>query len=119
MKHKMFVIYDSKANAYMTPWFLHQDAMAQRAFSDCVNDQNHNFGKHPEDYTLFQIGQFDDQTAELNINEKPKTFGNGLTYIVQTKEQNDFFDETTNKLLEENRNTRSQRLIPTNNGEDT
>jgi len=90
MEHKMFVIHDSKANAYMQPWFLTQRAMAQRAFMDCVNDKEHNFGRHPEDYTLFQIGTFDDQTAEVKW-EPPKSIGNGLEYLKQEEEQPDMF----------------------------
>ncbi len=80
MKHKMFVIFDSKANAYMQPWFLTQDGMALRAFSDCVNDKDHNFGRHPEDYTLFTIGEFDDQTAQVEWIT-PQTMGNGIAYL--------------------------------------
>lgn len=80
MKHKMFVIYDSKANAYMQPWFLTQNGMALRAFSDCVNDKDHNFGRHPEDYTLFDIGEFDDANADIK-STAPKSLGNGIEFV--------------------------------------
>ncbi len=86
MQHQMFVVYDSKANAYMQPWFLTQQAMAQRAFSDCVNDPDHNFGRHPEDYTLFNIGEFNDQTAQVQW-QPPKSCGNGLEYIIQIPDE--------------------------------
>ncbi len=93
MKHKMFVIYDSKANAFMQPWFLTQEGMAQRAFSDCVNDSDHNFGRHPEDYTLFNIGDFDDQNAKIQ-STTPITMGNGIQYLKAelADEQHDLFD---------------------------
>ncbi len=94
MKQLMFVIYDSKANAYMQPWFLTQQGMAQRAFSDCVNDADHNFGRHPEDYTLFQIGEFDDQTAKVEWTT-PKAMGNGIEYVLKPKPktQHDWIEE--------------------------
>jgi len=91
MKHKMFVIYDVKANAYMQPWFLTQEGMALRAFSDCVNDKEHNFGRHPEDYTLFNIGEFDDSNAEVTW-QTPKSMGNGIEYI-KLDTQPDLFKE--------------------------
>ncbi len=93
MKHQMFVIYDAKANAYMQPWFLTQQGMAQRAFSDCVNDTDHNFGKHPEDYTLFTIGEFDDATADIKWTA-PKSLGNGIEYklAVPETQQIDLFE---------------------------
>jgi len=65
MEQKIFTIYDSKAKAYLTPFFLHEDGMAIRVFADCVNDTNHQFGKHPEDYTLFNIGSWSDEKAKL------------------------------------------------------
>jgi len=104
MKSKMFVIYDVKANAYMQPWFLTQTGMALRAFSDCVNDPEHNFGRHPEDYTLFQIGDFDDQDARINWNA-PQSMGNGIEFVVQEKtNQLDLYD-TPDQLLAETQQT--------------
>ncbi len=89
MKHQMFVIYDSKARAYMQPWFLTQDGMAQRAFSDCVNADDHNFARHPEDYTLFNIGEFDDNDAIIK-SHAPISMGNGIEYIKVELGDNDY-----------------------------
>ncbi len=93
MKTKMFVIFDSKANAYLQPWFLSQDGMALRVFSDCVNDKEHNFGRHPEDYTMFRIGEFNDQDANIDW-EAPKSMGNGIEFVIQKidKQQADWID---------------------------
>jgi len=90
MKHNMFVIYDVKANAYLQPWFLSQEGMATRAFSDCVNDPEHNFGRHPEDYTLFNIGTFNDHDARIEW-QAPKSMGNGLEYLKHEETQPDLF----------------------------
>ena len=68
MKQKIFTIYDSKAKAYITPFFLHQEGMAIRIFTDCVNDPKHQFGKHPEDYILFHIGEWEDEKAKFQPN---------------------------------------------------
>ncbi len=79
MKTQIFVIYDNKADAYLPPWFVTTNAMAVRAFSDCVNDPKHNFGMHPEDYTLFKIGVFDNANANIQAHG-PITMGNGVEY---------------------------------------
>lgn len=97
MKHNMFVVYDVKANAYMQPWFLTQEGMALRAFSDCVNDADHNFGRHPEDYTLFNIGLYDDSTAEVKW-QTPKSCGNGLEFVKTEETQPDLFKNTITEL---------------------
>lgn len=81
MKSQMFVIYDSKANAYMQPWFLTTKPMAIRAFTDCIADPKHNFGAHPEDYTLFDIGTFDSQSAKIHW-KTPVSLGNGIEYVL-------------------------------------
>lgn len=65
MKHEMFAIFDSKAHAYLPPFIIHQKEMAVRIFADCVNDNSHQFGKNPADYTLFHIGEFDDNSAKI------------------------------------------------------
>ncbi len=86
MQQLMFAIYDDKAKAYLPPFFLPTKEMAQRTFSDCINDSQHAFGLHPEDYTLFHLGGFDNLTAET-ITTKPHTLGNGLIYKTHTKQQ--------------------------------
>lgn len=80
MKHSIFVIFDSKAVAYFPPLFLPREEMAVRAFGDCINDVKHNFHAHPEDYTLFSIGSFDDETAALDCFA-PKSLCNGIVLV--------------------------------------
>lgn len=77
MKHRIFAVYDVKAYAYLPPFFMPEKGMAARVFSDCVESESHQFGKHPEDYTLFFIGSFDDETAEI-VSITPETVLTGL-----------------------------------------
>jgi len=86
MNHKIFTIYDSKAKAYLTPFFLHEDGMALRVFTDCVNDKEHQFGKHPEDYTLFNIGSWSDDKAKFLINN-PIAIATGIELVDQDKSE--------------------------------
>ncbi len=79
MKTKIFAIYDNKADAYLPPWFLTTNAMAVRAFSDCIRDPDHNFGAHPEDYTLFCIGEFQNANGKIEPYV-PFSMGNGIEY---------------------------------------
>ncbi|AXL14764.1 nonstructural protein [Microviridae sp.] len=81
MKLKIFTIYDQKAHAYITPFFLPEEAMAIRTFGDCCNDKSHQFGRHPEDYTLFNIGAWADNTAQIVMNNAPITICNGLEMV--------------------------------------
>lgn len=66
MKSLVFSVYDTKAAAFLPPFFMPQVAVALRALSDCVNDPAHAFGAHPEDYVLHHIADFDDVSGELS-----------------------------------------------------
>ena len=65
MNQIIFTVRDSKAAAYLPPFFMFNEAMAIRAIQDAVNDEKHQFHLHPEDYHLFRIGVFDDDTGEI------------------------------------------------------
>jgi len=71
-----FTIHDSKAEAYMQPFFFPTRGLAIRTFTDMANDSQSNIGRYPEDYTLFEIGHYDDQNA---------TFQNHLTPVAVIK----------------------------------
>ena len=82
MIHKVFAIYDAGAQAYLPPFILPRAEMAQRTFGDCVNSKDHQFGAHPEDYTLFCLGLWDDETAIYTMEGNgPQTLGNGVEYV--------------------------------------
>mgnify|MGYP000559693749 CR=1 FL=1 len=64
-KLKACSIHDVKAEAWMTPMFFQSSAQAVRSFGDAVRDGTSEFGKHPEDYNLFCVGEFDQDTGEV------------------------------------------------------
>lgn len=87
MKLEVFSVYDSKAQAYLPPFFLPKPAMAIRIFTECVNSPEHQFGKHPADYTLFHVGSFDDTDGDIISIDPQKNLGNGLHLLTPNSEQ--------------------------------
>jgi len=87
MIHKLFSIHDAKANAYLPPFILPRVEMAERVFGDAINSEDHQFGKHPDDYTLFELGSFDDHTAMYIIHTAKISRGNGLEYVRTDSDQ--------------------------------
>ena len=81
MIYKIYSVYDSKAEAYMQPSFMSAKGAALRSFTDAVNDSSHIFGKHPEDYSLFELGSFDDCSASFNLYASPQSLGVGIEFI--------------------------------------
>ncbi|AXL15290.1 nonstructural protein [Microviridae sp.] len=78
MIHLQFSIYDSKSRAYLPPFILPRTEQAVRIFSDCVNSESHEFGKHPEDYTLHRIGVFNDETGLTTPEVAPLLEASGV-----------------------------------------
>ncbi len=81
MNFRIFVVFDSKARAYLPPFFLPEAGQAVRSFKDAVNDPKHAFGQHPEDYTLFEIGTFDDREGKLLQLKASITHGVGVAFL--------------------------------------
>lgn len=62
---KLFSIYDSKAAAYMNPFIQPTVPAAMRSFGVVCSDPNSEFHKHAEDYTLFELGDWDETLGKL------------------------------------------------------
>lgn len=87
MRLKVFSVFDSKAAAYLPPFFQATAGMAARVFQDACHDEKHQFNRHAGDYTLFQIGEYDDETGKLVALDK---FINlGMASEVLAKSAND------------------------------
>ena len=74
-KIKCFTVYDSKVEAYMNPFFLRTRGEAVRAWNDVVNDPSSAFNKHPEDYTLFEVAEYDEVTGVFENHKTPISLG--------------------------------------------
>ncbi len=87
MKHLIFTVYDEKADAYLPTFVMHSQPMARRTFADMVADEKtHAFGRHPEDYTLYEIGLFDDLAGAVEPYESKKCVCTGLEVRQNTPE---------------------------------
>lgn len=72
MKLHLFSVRDAKAEAFIPPFVLPNEAMAVREFTGCVNDRQHAFSRNAEDYSLYEVGTFDDQTGVITRPNEPR-----------------------------------------------
>lgn len=77
---QVYSIFDVAAGAYARPFFVQTDGQAMRAFGDLVKDTSNDVGKHPEDYTLFRIGSYNDSKGLLS-GETPEALATGLEMV--------------------------------------
>jgi hypothetical protein len=78
--YNVFSIYDEKADAFLPPFILPNANMAKRVFSDCVNSDTHQFGLNPMDYTLYELGQFNDADGQFSLQRTKQSHGNGVEF---------------------------------------
>ncbi len=84
MKLNIYSIYDTAAGLYSRPFFCQSDAEALRMFSDLSVDAEHPVGKHPEDYSIFRLGIFDDNKGTLQ-NEDNECLATALEQVAGSR----------------------------------
>ncbi len=96
MKLNIYSIYDTATGLYSRPFFTQSDGEAIRSFSDISSDADHPIGKHPEDYTLFRLGIFDDTSGTMT-DEVNSSLCTALERIAATRTaQPDLFRQDLN-----------------------
>lgn len=71
MKLNVYAVLDAKVGVYGQPFYEATDPAAIRSFTDAVNDgsnPNNQWYKHPEDFTLYKIGEYDNNTGSISSN---------------------------------------------------
>jgi len=81
----MLALFDSAAEAYLRPFFSPSRGEAVRSFGDLIADKSHPVGQHPADYSLFVLGEFNQQTGVLTVYPAPLSLGNGLDFAVKDR----------------------------------
>lgn len=76
----IYAIRDAKTEAFSQPMFFVTKGVAIRAFADeCENNQS-NLHKHPEDFALFELGSYNDNSGEFVSLAQPLQIALALDY---------------------------------------
>lgn len=65
MRLRAFSIFDRKTLQYHPPFFASTNGGAVRSLGDLVCDPNTQVGRHPNDFVLYCVGEYDDQKGEM------------------------------------------------------
>lgn len=71
--HVVCAVRDSKLDAFMQPFFVKSIGVAVRSFADEVNRKDSPMFQHPEDYELYHIGYYFEDTGLLGPLDIPKS----------------------------------------------
>jgi len=78
-KLKMYAILDGAAKAYGPPMVFTTNGLAIREFQAIAENSANHIKKHPEDFSLWEIGEYDSDTAQVDA-------ALGLKPLAQAKE---------------------------------
>lgn len=81
MIHGVFSIFDSKVEDYGNPFFAPTKGAAIRTFSDACADKSTMFNKHPKDYTLFYLGEFDSSNGAFVLGDAKVPLGSAFEFM--------------------------------------
>jgi len=70
MRYKVLAVRDRAADVYGQPFYSSSVGGAIRSFSDEVNRSapDNNLFKHPEDFDLYLLGDFDDEFGTFTVD---------------------------------------------------
>lgn len=71
MMMKILAMRDIKTNEWLTPLFSSGIPAALRDITDMIREKQHfTWCKHPEDFELYDLGEYDTSSGELVQGEK-------------------------------------------------
>lgn len=80
MLSKVFAVYDSAVKVYDRPFICQTEAEAIRGFMDACSDPKTMLHRHPEDYTLFLLGEYDDSLGVIRNLQAPEPLGSAQKF---------------------------------------
>lgn len=98
---KVFSIFDSKADAFLQPFFSPTSATAIRSFERSVQDEATDFHRYAGDYTLFEIGIWDQSEGTWISHEAKINLGVGSQFLERRPGPEDSRDEYQKRALRE------------------
>lgn len=77
---RIFALYDLKSGSHGTPFFMHHVGEAVRACIDLGQNMDTTVGRHPADFALHELGQFDTDTG-LVTGQQPLSHGSVVSFL--------------------------------------
>lgn len=78
---KLYTLFDKAAAVFNAPFSQRSRGEAVRNFKMLLEDQNSLPFKFPQDYTLYEIGEFDDSNGSIQMHEHPELMYRGSDHI--------------------------------------
>lgn len=68
---KVFAVKDVKSGLFNAPFYLFSRGEAIRSFIDATSNAETMLAKWPEDFGLYELGEWNDETAKFTTYDQP------------------------------------------------
>jgi hypothetical protein len=82
---KIYSIRDTKGEVFHAPYFKTTHGEAERSFRQAANDDKTTISQFPEDFDLYYLGEYDDNTGKFKNLDTPQHVIKAI-HCVKTKE---------------------------------
>lgn len=80
-KLKMYAILDAAAKAFGPPMVFTTNGLAIREFQSIAENSANHIKKHPSDFSLWEIGEFDSDDAAVSGNKGLKPLATATEFF--------------------------------------
>ena len=80
-KLKVYAIFDAAAKAFGPPMVFHTTGLALREFEIVAKNPDSQLNKHPEDFTCWEIGEYDTDSAVIESSVGAKALAKATDYV--------------------------------------
>ncbi len=85
MKVQCYAIFDQCSGIYEKPFFSTADDLVRREFYDVAITEKHPIAKHPEHYSLWRLGSFNNENGKI-IEEDKECLCTAIEIISQAQQ---------------------------------
>lgn len=85
MELKAYSIRDSKASIFNPPFYKKTHGEAERDFTTLCKDEKSTCAQYPEDFDLYFLGTYDDQTGVFKSLDTPQHITKAVNVISREK----------------------------------
>ena len=77
---KIYSIRDAKSEVYNTPFYQKTHGEALRSFMEVSTDKQSQVSKYPEDFDLYHLGEYDDNTGQTSPLDTPQHMAKAIEH---------------------------------------
>ncbi len=96
---QVFTVQDLASETFLKPFTMKTDRDAKDGFAHVINEPETPYNKHPEDYILMSIGDFDERTGVLQVHDK-KVIARAINLVSKKLTKNEI-SEKASELINE------------------